>query len=136
LLRDLLQVQRKVKEVGVDGEYVLIRQQELEHIRVLWRLEEHDWADSVPQIYREVLGTSQEWIRYETPLFSADDQATLSAICYRNNLPMELVAKLIELERSLQGMNRRASIQRKLAAVIEEDWRAKENLLSSPANGV
>jgi len=41
-----------------------------------------------------------------------------------------MVAKLIEVERSLQGMSRRASIQRRLASVIEEDWRTTEELFA------
>ena len=130
LLRNLLQVQRKVQESGVDRDYRLIKMEELEHIRVLWRLEENDWADSVPQIYRTVLGESTEWIKYETPLFSADDQSALAGICVRHGVPMEMVAKLIELERSLHGMSRRASIQRKIASILDEDWRTNDDLLS------
>jgi lambda repressor-like predicted transcriptional regulator len=42
-----------------------------------------------------------------------------------------MVAKLIEVERSLQGMSRRASIQRRLAAVFEEDWRSNEELFAN-----
>jgi DNA sulfur modification protein DndC len=113
------------------GDTELIRKSELEAIRALWRLEEHDWADSVPQIYRDVMGCDSEWIRYETPVFSTDEQEALRVICERNELPMEMVAKLIEVERSLQGMSRRSSIQRKLAAVFEEDWRTTEQLLEA-----
>ena len=72
-----------------------------------------------------------EWIRYETPVFSSDEQETLRTICGRHELPAEMVAKLIEVERSLQGMSRRASIQRRLAAVFEEDWRSNEELFAN-----
>jgi hypothetical protein len=44
---------------------------------------------------------------------------------------MEMVAKLIEVERSLQGMSRRASIQKRLASVFEEDWRENEEVFAS-----
>jgi DNA sulfur modification protein DndC len=129
LLRKLLDVQKTVSSNEGHADTELIHKGELEAIRALWRLEEHDWADSVPQIYREVIGGEREWIRYETPVFSTDEQEALRVICDRNELPMEMVAKLIEVERSLQGMSRRSSIQRKLAAVFEEDWRTKEQLL-------
>ena len=129
LLRTLLSVQKTVSFSEGHYDTELIRKSELEAIRALWRLEEHDWADSVPQIYREVMGCDSEWIRYETPVFSTDEQEALRVICDRNELPMEMVAKLIEVERSLQGMSRRSSIQRKLAAVFEEDWRTTEQLL-------
>lgn len=130
LLRGLLEVQRTISAVEGHAKTELIRKGELETIRAIWRLEEHDWADSVPMIYREVIDESAEWIRYETPVFSSDEQETLRAICDRHELPIEMVAKLIEVERSLQGMSRRASIQRRLAAVFEEDWRTPDELLA------
>jgi DNA sulfur modification protein DndC len=133
LLRSLLEVQKKINATSDGESYELIQKGELEVIRTLWRLEEQDWADSVPQIFREVMGSSLEWTRYETPVFSADEQECLSRICERHSLPTEMVAKLIEVERSLQGVSRRFSIQRKLAAVFEEDWRSRDEL-SAPAS--
>lgn len=134
LLRSLLEVQRIVLSNQGHEDTELIRKSELEAIRALWRLEEHDWADSVPQIYRDAMGCDLDWIRYETPVFSTDEQEALRVICDRNELPLEMVAKLIEVERSLQGMSRRSSIQRKLAAVFEEDWRTKAELLESQSS--
>jgi DNA sulfur modification protein DndC len=129
LLRGLLEVQKKVGSAGTNEGGALINKAELEAIRTLWRVEEHDWADSVPSIYREVLGLQLDWIRYEIPVFSADEQVTLSTICDKHGISPEMMAKLVELERSLQGMSRRASVQRKLTAVLEEDWRTAEELL-------
>jgi DNA sulfur modification protein DndC len=134
LLRGLLEVQRKVGQAGTNENGSLINKQELETIRTLWRMEEHDWADSVPRIYRDVLGVELEWVRYETPAFSADEETVLKGICDRHELPVEMLAKLIELERSLQGVSRRASIQRKLASILEEEWRSDAEILEeSPA---
>jgi len=134
LLRGLLEVQRKVGQAGTNENGSLINKQELETIRTLWRMEEHDWADSVPHIYRDVLGIELEWVRYETPAFSADEETVLKGICDRHDLPVEMLAKLIELERSLQGVSRRASIQRKLSSILEEEWRSDAEILEeSPA---
>ncbi|MBW4039111.1 MAG: DNA phosphorothioation system sulfurtransferase DndC [Acidobacteria bacterium] len=131
LLRGLLEVQRTIALSKPEAAGDLITKSELEAIRTLWRLEEHDWADTVPQIYREQLGIALDWVRYETPVFSSEEQQSLNAICDRHDLPMEMVAKLIELERSLQGMSRRASIQRRLASVFEEDWRTVTEIQAS-----
>jgi DNA sulfur modification protein DndC len=127
LLRGLLEVQAKVAADGHE-ETSLIRKEELEAIRNLWRQEENDWSDSVPQIYREALGRDADWTRYETPIFRADEQETLGVICERHGVPLGMVAKLIEVERSLQGMSRRAAIQKRLNSVFEEDWRSAEEL--------
>ena len=131
LLRGLLEVQARVSSTEGHEETALIRKEELEAIRNLWRLEENDWADSVPQIYRETIGSDINWTRYETPVFRSEEQEALRVICDRYNIPMEMVAKLIEVERSLQGMSRRASIQKRLASVFEEDWRENEEVFAS-----
>jgi DNA sulfur modification protein DndC len=128
LLRGLLEVQNKVGSAGTNENGALINKAELEAIRTLWRVEEQDWGDSVPSIYRDVLAEELDWIRYEIPVFSAEEQAVLSAICDRHGVSSEMMAKLVELERSMQGMSRRSSVQRKLTAVLEEDWRSAEEI--------
>jgi DNA sulfur modification protein DndC len=136
LLRGLLEVQKKVGTAGTNENGGLINKAELEAIRTLWRVEEQDWADSVPSIYRDVLGTQLDWIRYEVAVFSADEQVALGVICDKHGVSAEMMSKLIELERSLQGMSRRSSVQRKLTAVLEEDWRTSEELMPTSAEEV
>ena len=133
LLRGLLEVQKKVGSAGTNRGGDLINRDELEAIRNLWRAEEQDWSDSVPAIYKEMTGHDLPWLRYEVPAFSADELTVLDGICEHHGVSSEMLAKLIEVERSLQGMSRRASIQRKLSAVLEEDWRTQDEI--SP-NGV
>ncbi len=133
LLHRLLEVQKQIGVAGTNEGGGLINKAELETIRTIWRVEEHDWADSVPTIYRDVLGAQLDWVQYEIPVFSVEEQSTLGVISDKHNVPVEMMAKLIELERSLQGMSRRASVQRKLAAVLEEDWRTFAELSSVAA---
>jgi DNA sulfur modification protein DndC len=133
LLKGLLEVQKKVGSAGTNRGGDLINHDELEAIRNLWRAEEQDWSDSVPAIYKEIIGRDLPWLRYEVPAFSADELTVLDGICEQHGVSSEMLAKLIEVERSLQGMSRRASIQRKLSAVLEEDWRTQDEI--SP-NGV
>ena len=128
LLKGLLEVQKKVGKAGTNKGGALINQEELEAIRNLWRAEEQDWSDSVPAIYREVIGEDLSWLRYEVPAFSVDEQLALNSICEQYGVSSEMLTKLIEVERSLQGMSRRASIQRKLSAVLEEDWRPQNEI--------
>jgi DNA sulfur modification protein DndC len=106
----------------------LINKAELEAIRTLWRADEQDWADSVPQIYKEVTGADLDWTRYEIPAFSRDEQMALDVTCSRFDVAPDMVAKLLELERSMHGMGRRAAIQQKLSAILEEDWRSVDEL--------
>ncbi len=126
LLRELLKVQKTVSASGEISQ--LISKEELEQIRRVWRTEMQDWEDSVPLIFREVIGHDLEWTHNETPVFGVEDQRLLQSICDRSGVPAGMVAKLLDVERDMSAMSRRSSINQKIAAVLEEDWRTAEEL--------
>jgi len=128
LLRKLLKVQKTVGQRGPNADGMLISRDELEMIRSLWRLEEQDWEDSVPKIYREMIGEDLEWISYEIPAFSVEEKITLENICAKHSVPVAIVQKLLEVERTLHGMSRRSSVQQKLAAALDEDPRSEQEI--------
>ncbi len=64
LLRRLLRVQEQVRREGPDPSLTLIDFEELCAIRELWR-SEGDWEDSLPQIYREIVGHDEAWPVHE-----------------------------------------------------------------------
>ena len=128
LLRRLLQVQNAVREEGPSDSEELISLDELEEIRHIWRSEEQDWEDSVPQIYRDVVGEDQAWSADEQPGFGIEERELLESLCRRKGVPSQMVAKLLEIERQVHGMSRRASIHQRIAAVFEEDWRSDEQI--------
>jgi DNA sulfur modification protein DndC len=134
LLRELLKAQ---KEIAASGELAqLISKEELEEIRRVWRLEIQDWEDSVPRLFREIIGHDLDWISNETPVFGPEDRRTLDGICSRVGVPGEMVAKLLDIERDLNAMSRRSSIHQKIAAVFEEDWRTKEEIGATQTGSV
>lgn len=107
---------------------------ELEFIRRLWRTEEQDWEDSVPKIYREVLGENLvEWLIDEQPGFTVEERALLDTICDRYGVPSAMTAKLLDIERAHHGMTRRSSIHQKIASVFDEDWRSEQEILAREA---
>ncbi len=129
LLKRLLETQKAVCQRGPNPDERLITKEELEEIRRIWRAEAQDWDDAVPRIYRDVMGNDLDWITYEQPVFSPEERATLDAICERNNVPPGLVAKLLDLERQLNGMTRRASVYQQISAAFDEDWRSEQEVL-------
>ena len=131
LLRRLLEVQNRVRAEGPNPEEELIGVDELEQIRRIWRIEEQDWEDSVPRIYSETVGKDVEWARDEQPGFGASERQLLQELCRQGNVPPEMVAKLIEIERSVHGMSRRTSVHQKIAAAFEEDWRSDAEIEAS-----
>jgi DNA sulfur modification protein DndC len=131
LLRELLAVQ---KQVVASGELEqLISKEELEEIRRIWRTEEQDWEDSIPKLFREVMGYDLTWVADETPVFGEDDRKTLDLICAQAGVPGAMVAKLLDLERDSHAMSRRSTVHQKIAAVLEEDWRSKSEIESAEA---
>ena len=130
LLRRLLEVQKQVCANGPNPQEQLISSEELQQIRRLWRWEEQDWEDSVPKIYREVMGEDLEWVADEQPIFSGEERVLLDTICERHQVPTKMVAKLLDTERELNGMSRRSSIYQKITSVFEEDWRSEEEVMA------
>jgi DNA sulfur modification protein DndC len=129
LLRRLLLAQKAVRENGPDKSMDLIQPAELEEIRRLWKRECGDWDDSVPRIYREVLGADLEWIPDDLGGFSSEDAKLLMSVCDRHGVPPLLVARLLDVEREVQGMARRASVYVNLAQVLREEWRDEATVL-------
>lgn len=127
-LRRLLQVQKRVQTEGPNPSEQLITPQELHIIRRIWRSEAQDWGDSVPRVYREVFGTDLDWVADEQPAFSPEERQLLDTICARHDVPSAMVAKLLDIERELHGMNRRTSIYQKIGAALGEEWRGDEEI--------
>ena len=133
LLRRLLTTQQKVREDGPDPDIKLITDAELDEIRKIWRTERQDWADSVPQIYTEII-RERNWIIDDTTSFDEKDKDLLKMICNKKNVPVTLVAKLLDTERQMDGMSRRAKIQDRIDEIFHEDWRSKEEVYSTIGN--
>jgi len=126
ILRELLYVQKAVQEDGPDPNMELISEAELHEIRRIWRTERQDWEDSVPQIYANVTGKQLDWLQDDVGAFSAQEYRLLGEVCQENDLPTDLVARLLEQERQMQGMHRRSGIFQRIDEVLREEWRDEE----------
>jgi DNA sulfur modification protein DndC len=129
LLRRLLQAQKAVQNNGPDKRMELIQTAELEEIRRLWKRECGDWDDSVPRIYREVFDRDLDWLPEDLGAFSSEDAKLLRAACEHHGVPPLLVARLLDVEREVQGMAKRASVYINLSRVLREEWRTEAKVL-------
>ena len=132
-LKRLLQTQREVRKNGPDKSYTLISLEELKIIRKIWKREEYDWEDSVPRIYVEVMGEELPVGSEDGVNFTFADLNLLEKVCKREGVPVGMVAKLIDEERKVNGMSRRAGIIREMDRVLGEEWRTAENILRESA---
>ncbi|MBB6645057.1 DNA phosphorothioation system sulfurtransferase DndC [Halobellus ruber] len=130
LLRKLLETEKEVNERrDDDAEYLeLIRDAELKEIRRIWRTEEADWEDVVPQIYRDVMGEDLDWVHDDLGSFSTDEADVLERVCADRDVPARLVKRLLDVERQHHGMKRRASIYDTIDKIFREDWRSIEDI--------
>ena len=126
-LRKLLYAQKKINEQAPPGEKtVLIQDEELREIRRIWRIEAGDWDDSVSTIVSEILGRDLPITDDDGFQFNGEDAVILQSVCAEYGVPRELLTQLLEVERSVRGLKRRASVHQKIAAVMEREWRSKE----------
>jgi DNA sulfur modification protein DndC len=102
LLRQLLITQEQVRKEGPDPQMELIDFEELCAIREVWR-SEGDWEDSLPRIYREIVGHDENWPRRDDERWmNAETKQTLLYHCQRQQLPEQLVIELLEAMRQFQ----------------------------------
>ena len=129
LLRRLLEIQKEIRATGPDPKFTVIREEELHEIRRIWRMERQDWEDSVPQIYREVMGHDLDWAQDDLGTFTGAEKDVLAGVCREHNLPLALAMKLLDIERRLQGMHRRSSVYAQIDRALREEWRDDEEIL-------
>lgn len=134
VLRRLLRAERKARELAPKNQEVwLIHENELLEIRRIWRFERHDWQDSVPTIYTEETGEQLDLPDDDQATLSTDDEALLAELAAKHGLSLGLVKRLIDTERDLQGLQRRAKIIDQLGTVLTQEWRSEADIVAEIA---
>ena len=130
LLRRLLSAQQQVAADAPPGEkIVLIQEAELLEIQRIWRRESGDWGETVRKIVFEELGKELQIAPESGFEFSDSDAEVLTSVCQNHDLPKELVAELLNIEKSVQGLKRRSSVHRRIASALEKEWRSEAEVL-------
>ena len=136
LLQRLLETEKEVNQRRPeDEEYLeLIREPELREIRKIWRNQESDWKDSVPEIYENTMGEELDWISDDLGSFSEAEEEVLAQVAAEEDVPPKLLKKLLDTELQHHGMKRRSSIYGEIDSVFKEDWRKTEEVLQEYEN--
>lgn len=127
ILRQLLEMQRDIQTARGEA-FSIITDDELHEIRRVWRTERQDWDDSVPAIYREVTGRDLDWVTDDAGQFSGADRELLDEISSEFDVSPRMLAKLLDLERSLAGLGRRSRIFTQIDAILGHEWRSLDEL--------
>jgi DNA sulfur modification protein DndC len=144
-LRMLLKAQCDVRESGYEPvkDIELISLAELHEIRRIWVVDKHEIEDSLPRIYREVIGEKFPGEGMDDNLpFGAEEVRLLREACEGDRLHFELTRELLDIERRYQTSTRRAGLYEALEQAFrrgfytdEEDAaeRARKRLLVKDA---
>lgn len=131
ILRRVLEAQRAVQSLGPDPELELIREEELFEIRRLWRVEEGDWTDSLPRIFREATGRTLDWSTEDVASQGQLELDLLSKAAQAHDIPLGLLRELIDLEGRYHGMSRRADIFNRIESVFNKDWSTADEVFAA-----
>jgi len=127
LLERLLKVQIKLKEKNPDFDGELISKEELIEIQWLWKIECGDSGRSVREIYKTIMERDLEWSQDDTVDFSEEDEL-LKELCKKFNIPLEIIRRLIEEEKIIQGISGFKNIVVRIEGVLDEEWREEEEI--------
>lgn len=127
ILRRLLKTQKKV---GIP----LILPEELHEIRRIWRMEEQDWEDSVPLIVKEIGEKDFVFEEEERPFFGSEEEQILRKICEEEGVSVDLVKKLLDVERDLDGVGRRHGLYDRIEAILSESWLTEDQISGLGSN--
>lgn len=157
-LREILQKQLEINQNGPEefADYELITIPELRSIRRIWVFEKHEFDDSLPRIYEEVMAKSfddPDWIGSEAfgktewyllgktcdsvmnqTFYSKSQEAGLAARNgdvtklekLRDNTILEMMASLIDVENRAMGLGDRKDILDELEKCIKKNFYVDE----------
>ncbi|MBC6481179.1 MAG: DNA phosphorothioation system sulfurtransferase DndC [Hormoscilla sp. GM7CHS1pb] len=134
LLRRLLEAQVQIRRTAPEDmrDITLISQEELSEIRRIWLEEKHEFDDSLPRIYEEVLGEPfQDLAIASNRLLGTDEWNILEEVCNDDAMHLELMAKLLDTERQYHNMARRVGIYEKLEKCFETSSRSQEEAVQN-----
>lgn len=132
-LRHLLEIQKDINENGPEEftNLELICIPELQAIRRIWVNDKHEFDDTVPKIYEEVIGkkfVDPEWIHNDN--FESEEWKILKEICETSyadeELVFEMMYTLIDIENKSTGLNQRKGILDAIDSTISKTFYKNE----------
>jgi len=124
LLAKLLKTQNKVRKNSPDPNITLISEDEIHEIQRIWRMENGDWQNSAYRIYAKETGLRIYQDQEDLGGFGKVEQEILQSVCGNNNVPYELVSRLLNAEFESQGMTRHSKIYGQIDKILTEEWRS------------
>jgi DNA sulfur modification protein DndC len=134
-LKRVLEAQTQVRKTAPSDmqEITLITPEELSEIRRIWLEEKHEFDDRLPQIYQEATG--EPFIDPNrgagNTLLGLDEWTILEELSDGDAMHLELMAKLLDIERQYHSKARRVGLYEALEKCFETSSRSKEEAIQN-----
>lgn len=123
-LRKLLILQKNIRENGPEEvrEVQLIRQEELECIRDIWLNEKHEFDDSLPRIYEDVMGEPySDHMIQQNRYYGLDEWVMLKSLCEERYPKEELLLNLLSSMLDITAKASMVSKRKNVSCVLEKE---------------
>lgn len=121
ILTRLLSAQKGIK-------HPLIHAEELRQINRCW-IQDGDWDNSVQAILDKV-GLKFEDLELgdDQAVFGGEEGRILSDLCDKEGVPVDLVKKLLNIEKDVHALAKRKGIMERLDSALSEEWKTELEL--------
>ena len=106
------------KETGLS----LISNDELKYIDVLWDKEGDLSRRSLVDLYKEIMGEELPWDSYKVPIFPTDVVAEIQTLCKDNDVPFELISKLIIEINENKNYTKSSMVTKAFDRIMSQGW--------------
>ena len=106
----------------------LIRPEELKQINRCW-IQDGDWDNSVQTIVDSV-GLKFDELDFgdDRSIFGGEEGRILTRLCDSEGVPVDLVKKLLNIEKDVNALARRKGIMDRIDGALGEEWMTEQEL--------
>lgn len=119
---------RKLLELEVNTGMELITFEELKCIDKIWENEGDLNRRSLVDLYFEVKGERLPWDQYRVPRYSADTLEIIMDMCEKEDIPKELITKLIIAVENNKHFTRGNKTEKAIEKIINQGWLHHNNI--------
>ncbi len=113
---------RRLLQLEVSTGLSLITMEELKQIDIMWDQEGDLSRRCLVDIYSSVTGKKLPWDQYKVPVFSDDVIQEVEQLCQENDIPVELISKLIIEIKSNMNYTKGSMVAKAFDRIINQGW--------------
>jgi len=134
-LRKLLKSQMWIRKNGPEEvKYIdLVTIDELREIRRIWVVEKHEFEDTLPKIYEDIIGCSFPDDCHYNMGIGSEALGLLKDLCKDDDLQFQMIRELLNVEVKYRTMNRRSNLYKNLEDAFKRSFYSDEEEASEIA---